>query len=68
MERTRIGIDLAKNIFHLVAMDNLDTVLWRKALTRRRLVESLAQIKPAQIGMEAALITGHGSSRSSAMR
>jgi hypothetical protein len=34
MEATRIGIDLAKSFFHLVAMDSRGKVLWRKALTR----------------------------------
>ena len=53
MERTRIGIDLAKNFFHLVATDNHGKMLWRKALTRRRVLEFLAQVTPAQIGMEA---------------
>jgi len=51
--RTRIGIDLAKNFFHLVATDNRGKMLWRKALTRRRVLEFLAQVTPAQIGMEA---------------
>ena len=53
MEATRIGIDLAKNIFDLVAMDQRGKVLWRKALTRRRVLEFLAQTEPALIGMEA---------------
>jgi transposase len=53
MEATRIGIDLAKNFFHLVAMDQRGKVLWRKALTRGRVLEFLAQTKAAVIGMEA---------------
>jgi transposase len=53
MEATRIGIDLAKSFFHLVAMDSRGKVLWRKALTRRRVPEFLAQLKPSMIGMEA---------------
>jgi len=53
MEATRIGIDLAKSFFHLVAMDSRGKVLWRKALTRRRVLEFLAQLKPSMIGMEA---------------
>jgi transposase len=51
-ERTRIGIDLAKNFFHLVAMDGRGKLLWRKALTRR-VLEFLAPLQPAQVGMEA---------------
>lgn len=53
MEATRIGMDLAKNFFHLVAMNQHGKVLWRKALTRRRLLEFLAPQQPAVIGMEA---------------
>jgi transposase len=53
MEATRIGVDLAKNFFHLVAMDARGKVVWRKALTRRRLLEFLTQLPPCRIGMEA---------------
>ena len=59
MEATRIGIDLAKNFFHLVAADHHGKMLWRKALTRRRLLESLAQLKPAQVGLEACATAHH---------
>ncbi len=59
MQVTRIGIDVAKSIFHLVAMDDRGKVLWRKALSRRRLLESLAQLKPALIGMEACATAHH---------
>jgi transposase len=58
-EPTRIGIDLAKNFFHLVATDNHGKMLWRKALTRRRVLEFLAQVKPAQVGMEACATAHH---------
>lgn len=59
MEPTRIGIDLAKNLFHAVAMDSTGKLLWRKALTRRRVLEFLAQVKPASIGMEACATAHH---------
>ena len=52
-EATRIGIDLAKSIFHLVGMDGSGRVVWRKALARRKLLEFLAQQKVAEVGMEA---------------
>ena len=52
-EATRIGIDLAKNIFHLVGMDASGRVVWRKALARRKLLEFLAQQRVAEVGMEA---------------
>ncbi len=44
MQATRTGIDLAKNFFHLVAMDDRGKVLWRKALTRRRVLNFLARL------------------------
>jgi transposase len=53
VKATRIGIDLAKNFFHFVAMNERGKVLWRKALTRRRVLEFLTQLKPCSIGMEA---------------
>ena len=53
MQVTRIGIDLAKNFFHLVAMDSRGKVVWRKALTRRQVLEFLTQLQPCMIGMEA---------------
>jgi hypothetical protein len=45
MEATRIGIDLAKSFFHLAAMDSRGKVLWRKALTRRRVREFLVFLR-----------------------
>jgi transposase len=59
METTRIGIDLAKSFFHLAAMDSRGKVLWRKALTRRRVLEFLTHLKPAQLGMEACATSHH---------
>ena len=53
MEATRIGIDVAKSWFHLVAMDSRGQVIWRKALTRRRVLETLVQLNPALVTMEA---------------
>ena len=53
MEATTIGIDLAKSIFHLVGMSQTGKVVWRKALTRARLLEFLVQHQRAVVGMEA---------------
>ena len=53
MEATTIGIDLAKSTFHLVGMDRRGKVVWRKALARRQVLEFLARLKPAVVGMEA---------------
>jgi transposase len=40
-------------------MDNRGKVLWRKALTRRRVLEFLGQIKPGEVGMEACATAHH---------
>src|SRR6266568_7774709 len=50
---TTVGIDLAKNIFHLVGMDTTGKMVWRKRLTRHALVPFLAQLPPVTIGLEA---------------
>ena len=48
-----VGIDLAKNIFHLVGTDATGKIVWRKRLTRHALVPFMAQLPPVTIGMEA---------------
>jgi transposase len=59
MEATRIGIDLAKDVFHLVAMDRRGKLLWRKALRRGRLTEFVARLRPAAIAIEACATAHH---------
>src|SRR5260370_25930392 len=59
MKRTRIGIDLAKNIVHLVAMDSRGKRLWGKKLARRAVLEFVAPQKPALIGTEACSTAHH---------
>jgi transposase len=53
MNGTTIGIDLAKNVFHLCAADGGGRVLWRKRTTRRGLETLLAELPPSTIAMEA---------------
>ena len=48
-----VGIDLAKNVFHLVGTDTRGTILWRKRLARNALMPFMAQLPPVTIGMEA---------------
>ncbi|UTW12331.1 IS110 family transposase [Marinobacterium rhizophilum] len=50
---TTIGIDLAKNSFALVALSTTGKALWRKTLTRSRMLRFLAQQEPSHIAMEA---------------
>lgn len=50
---TIVGIDLAKSIFHLHGVDSLGKVVFRKRLSRSKLIEFMAQLTPCLIGMEA---------------
>ncbi len=53
MDRSIIGIDLAKSVFQLHAEDAAGRVLWRKRLHREAAAAFLAQQPPSLIGMEA---------------
>lgn len=57
-EITTVGLDLAKNVFHLVACDRRGKVLLRKKLTRAKLMAFFAQLPPCLVGIEACA-TGH---------
>ena len=48
-----VGIDLAKQIFHLVGTDAKGKIIWRKRLARKALMPFMAQLPPVTIGMEA---------------
>jgi transposase len=48
-----LGIDLAKQIFHVVGMDDTGTVVLRKRLPRSALMSFIAQMPPVVIGLEA---------------
>lgn len=48
-----LGIDLAKNSFALVGMDNNHKIVFRKTLSRQRLLPFVAQLPACLIGMEA---------------
>lgn len=53
MQVTRIGMDIAKQIFELHGVDRRGKLGLRKTVKRERLLEVLAQLKPCTIGMEA---------------
>jgi transposase len=53
MERSIIGIDLAKHVFQLHAEDAAGHVLWRKRLRREEVEPFLANQPPSVIGVEA---------------
>jgi len=48
-----LGIDIAKQVFHLVGMNEQGTILLRKRLYRAQVMTFIAQLPPMLIGMEA---------------
>jgi hypothetical protein len=48
-----LGIDIAKQVFHLVGMDAHGPIVVRKRLYRAQVMEFIAQLPPTFIGMEA---------------
>ena len=53
MEITTIGLDLAKSVFQLHAVDADGTVVLRKKVRRGALVDTLAQVPGCLVGIEA---------------
>ena len=54
-----IGIDLGKNTFHVIGMNERGTIVLRQKRTRGQLERSLAQVPPCLIGMEACGTSHH---------
>lgn len=52
---TRVGVDLAKNVFHVHGVDSKGRKLWQKKLTRSKWVEAVCEklVPGGEIGMEA---------------
>src|SRR5918999_5553952 len=48
-----LGIDIAKQVFHVVGMDDSGHVVLRKRLARSTLLPFIANVPPLRIGMEA---------------
>ena len=53
MKTTTVGIDLAKNVFQVHAVDERGTVVLRKQLRRDQMTTFFANVPPCVIGMEA---------------
>jgi len=53
MKITTIGIDIAKSIFHLYAVNKIGRYVKKKQLKRHQLLQYLAQLEPCLIAMEA---------------
>ena len=53
MKVSTVGIDLAKNVFQVHAVDDDGEVIVRRALRRRRVIPFFSKLEPCLIGMEA---------------
>ena len=53
MEIATIGIDLAKNVFQIHAVNRFGKTVLCKQLKRQQLLEFFANLKPCLIGLEA---------------
>jgi len=53
MKRNTIGLDLAKNIFHVVGFDHHGKQLFRKQLRRKQVASWFVQQPPSVVGIEA---------------
>lgn len=48
-----LGIDIAKHVFQLHGVDKTGTVVVRKQLPRKRLLDYLSNLEPCLVGIEA---------------
>ena len=53
MKVTRIGLDIAKQIFELHGVDSHGRAVLRKTLKRERVLEFFAQLEPCEVALEA---------------
>ena len=56
---TLIGIDTAKHVFHLVGIDQHGHYVYRKQLSRARLLPTLAQLESCEVVLEACAASHH---------
>jgi transposase len=56
---TVIGIDTAKRVFHLVGIDQRGQYIWRRKLSRSKLLATLAALEPCRIVLEACAASHH---------
>ncbi|MBZ0267546.1 IS110 family transposase [bacterium] len=59
MKPTRIGLDLAKDVFEVFAVDANDHPVLKKRLTRNKLLAFFAQLAPCMVAMEACASAHH---------
>lgn len=53
MKTTTIGLDIAKNVFHLIGCDRHGKQVLKKKLRRRQVLKYFAQLTPCLVGIEA---------------
>ena len=56
---TAIGIDIGKNTFHLVGLDERGSIVLRRKFSRGQVAARLANMKPCLVGMEACVGAHH---------
>lgn len=56
---TLIGIDTAKQVFHLVGIDAKGRYVWRKKLRRTQLLSRLATLEACEVVLEACAASHH---------
>ena len=58
---TRVGVDLAKNVFHVHGVDSKGRKLWQKKLTRSKWVDQVCEklVPGGEIGMESCASAHH---------
>ena len=53
MKITTVGLDIAKSVFHLFAVNRMGRLLKKKELKRKQLLAYMATLEPCLIVMEA---------------
>ena len=59
MEITKVGLDLAKNVFQVHAISSTGEVVVRRALRRAQVIPFFSKLAPCLIGMEACGTSHH---------
>ena len=54
-----LGIDVGKNVFHLIGLNRRGAILLRQKLTRRQLAVRLSNLPPCLVGVEAGIGAHH---------
>ena len=67
MDITTIGIDLAKHVFQVHAIDATGSVVVRRALRRAQVLPFFAKLSPCLVGMEACGTSHHWARELSAL-